>query len=174
MPAFQTIPWSARQKQLESISQWTIQGTALIKSQSTSAHFSLYWEQKENNYHLEFFSPLGIKGVRIDGQPHSIVLQITGEPPIAAPNPEQLLQKKLGWTVPVSNLKYWIRAIPSPWYTSKQALDPYNHLILLEQKGWKIQYSDYHCAGSVDLPHQLRLTQGSLSLKIKITSWQIK
>ncbi len=165
------INWTARQKQLQKIQTWYIQGAIGIKTPQKSFSASLNWQQHRSHYLINLFGPLGIGAVAIRGQKGYVRLKTTKHQVFTAKSPEQLLQKQLGWHLPISDLHYWIRGLPVPNSASKKYFDVYHHLIRLEQAHWKIQYLGYTAVNKVDLPNKIFLTAPQLSLRIVISQW---
>lgn len=168
-----TIPWQARQAQAQSIKQWDIQGVIGIKSdqQNFSAHY--YWIQQGDNYTISLYGPLGVGAIKLQGNQHTVTLTSSDGKQYQASNPEQLMQDNVGWSLPVSDLTYWIRALPSPNLAHHETLDIYNRLTSLDQEGWHINYEQYQPTPGGDLPKKLSLKQTDIETNIVIQRWQL-
>lgn len=167
------LTWEQRQQQLNSIQGWTIRGSTSIQHQNKTDMASLTWTQQSRNYNISLFGPLSIGRVSVIGNPNSVTLAQTNKPTASAANPEQLMQKQLGWQLPVSNFYYWVRGIPAPGAHHTQ-LDNQNHLIALSQQGWNIRYNGYMTVQGLDLPRTIELTNPKLRIKVVIRNWAIR
>ncbi len=70
------------------------------------------WEQILIDINLS--GSLNIGSVVIIGQPNKVTLQRGNEAPISATTAEELMQRQLGWTLPIPSLWYWARGLPAP------------------------------------------------------------
>lgn len=168
----QNLPWKTRQAQARSITQWDIQGVIGIKSneQNFSAHY--YWIQQGDNYTISLYGPLGVGAIKLQGNQQTVTLTGSDGKQYQARDPEQLMQENTGWSLPVSDLYYWIRALPSPHSTHNDTFDAYHRLASLDQEGWHIHYEQYQPTPNGDLPKKLSLEQADISTTIVIQRWQ--
>mgnify|MGYP001608112043 CR=1 FL=1 len=177
MPASQSaynqkMSWQARSNQLKKIKQWTIQGAVAIQRSNQAESAYLTWQQHNNNYTLHLFGPLGMGAVNITGQPGQFTLKNAQGQILQAKSPESLIQQEMGWTLPVSNLYYWVRGLPVPNLKATKQFDEYHHLIKLNQEGWQINYLQYTGIKGIDLPSKLTLKNPKLSLRLVINQWR--
>src|ERR1700722_16538910 len=70
---------------------------------------TIQWEQQGENCPIRLFCPLGSGSIQIIGKPKQVFLIREDGKIIHAKNPESLVQKELGWVIPVSGLRYWLR-----------------------------------------------------------------
>ena len=80
----------------------------------------------------------------------------------------------MGWSIPISNLIYWIKGIPAPNFDYKIKLDSYNHLLKLKQQDWVINYTDSKSQDGIDLPSNMALQNAQCKIKIAIKEWSIE
>lgn len=167
------LSWSARKHQLTTITHWQITGAAAIKLPQHGLTASMVWQQKNDDYHIQLFGPFGI-GRTIINRHNSIVTLSTNGRLYTAKSPEALMQNTLGWQLPVSNLFYWVRGLPSPGSYQHIEFDHYHHLRKLNQQGWFINYQQYTSVNGVDVPSLLTLSQQNISVKLVFSQWQLK
>jgi outer membrane lipoprotein LolB len=166
--------WKARATQLKQIKSWTAIGSVSIQHDGKANLASIRWEQKPNEYELIVYGPLGFGKVMIQGKSGIITLTQSSKPPLSAETPENLMQNELGWYVPISNLYYWIRGLPSPHASAKTTFDSSYHLISLAQENWQINYLAYTNAGNIELPSKIEFSTNKLKIKWVIKDWVIK
>ena len=118
------------------------------------------------------------KQLQLVGNDKQVTLWESSTNSVSAPTPEALLQERLGWTLPISNLVYWIRGVPAPASAATQVnslqLDTYNHLLHLQQQGWDIQYVSFQIVNNIDLPRIIYLQTQGLKIKIVIKKWEMQ
>ena len=166
--------WQQRYNNLSCLSRWNIDGTFSIQQFGKTTIAAYNWQQNGTNYHIRIYSSLlGIYSINICGRPGRVVLWRSPQERCTASTPQQLMQKQLNWTLPLSNLYYWIRGIYTPGVAYRAHVDLYAHLIKLQQSGWNIFFSQYASVGSVDIPRVLKLSSGCLVVKIVIKHWKL-
>lgn len=172
------LSWQQRQKQLRTIKSWYIQGAIGITHNNKTDIASFSWQNKLRSYLINIYGPMHLSNVQISGDDtHATLLQSSGGK-MQADSPEELLQRRLGWNLPIANLNYWIRSLPAPTSStnpkvkaSELQFDQDNHLIKLTQQDWQIIYSDYKSVNNVDLPSKIYLFTPQLRIKIVIKTW---
>jgi outer membrane lipoprotein LolB len=147
---------------------WVLRGKIGIKTPEKADSASVYWSQEKENYNLKLFGPLGMGAVELKGKPGEVVYIDNQGHSYQASSAEILLQQNLGWQLPVSNLSYWVRALPAPNIASQKNYNINHQLILLQQQGWNINYLDYQS----QLPHIIQLKNGNIDLRLVINQWQ--
>jgi outer membrane lipoprotein LolB len=166
------LSWQQRQEELSTIKSWSIQGSLGITYNGKTDIVSFEWLNTDKNYTIDIHSPLNLASVHIVGDSHQVTLWKSGKRRMTAATAEELMQDQLGWSLPISSLVYWIRALPSPSSPIElQALDEYNHLIQLQQNGWTIQYLSFMPVDEVDLPTKMVVQSSQVRCKIAIKKW---
>lgn len=155
------------------IEGWQISGRVGIITTQEGQTVSYRWIQDGKRYFIQFIGPLG-SGTTLTGYPSGVKLKNQEGRVFTGHNPEALLRAQVGWTIPVSNLYYWIRGESAPNVSAKAQYDEQHHLVDLTQQGWHIQYQDYTPVDGFDLPRRINLTQKNVKVKIFINKWHIK
>ena len=166
---FASQSWVARQQQLKTLQQWHVEGALSFKDSKQSVIASYSWQQRPNHYVIVIHSALNVGAVKIIGEPNVVTLT-EGKQSAVAPSASELMQQQLGWHLPITNLRYWVRGLPAPGQAHIQ-LDQYHHLIGLEQDGWQIRLSKYVTFKQRDVPQELDFNQGPVAVKL-IVRWQ--
>lgn len=165
--------WLAQQQQINLISNWTVRGRIAVQMAQHGGSASVFWQQQNQNYAIELFGPLGVGAVYLNGTPGQILLTSSKGEHLQATTPEILIQRALGWNLPVTNLKYWIRGIPVQGQAKTTQFNNQGQLSQLQQDGWTINYLNYFTVQNVYLPQQILLQGQGLVVKIFIDNWEI-
>jgi outer membrane lipoprotein LolB len=168
-----TIPVKDRQTSLNTVHNWRINGKIAVQSARDSGSATVNWVQKGGQYSISLMGPLGSNGLKLAGRPGHVTLQTSDGKSYSASSPEELLAKRWGFHVPVSNMNYWIRGLPVPGPSAKTQFDHYGRLTHLVQQGWSVQYQNYTHVSRVDLPQMISITSPSLKVKIIVYQWNI-
>ena len=174
-PLNQPISWQERKTTLAQLHHWNISAIMAIQTRAGNegGTANLKWQQSNQNYNLLLYGPFGADAVKITGQPGHVSLETADGKKFTAKTPELLLAQQTGWQLPVSDLYYWIRGIPTKSPSSAMQFDPSNRLAHLNQAGWTIDFLRYSTVNQMDLPTKLTLETKDIRVKIIINQWQI-
>lgn len=165
--------WERRQIETSKIESFQINGKIAILTARQSGSATVNWLQNRQRYNIELYGPLGMNALKLAGQPGLVTLKTADGKTVSAHTPEELLIQQWRWHLPVSNLKYWIRALPVPNIPSQKQFDAYQRLSQMQQDHWYIQYSNYTRISGVDLPTHISINSPDFKTKIVIYSWKI-
>lgn len=167
------VSWDVQKQSLSALTSWQIRGRVAIKptdpSLGESFSANLFWRQLDQNYDIELFGPIGLGAIKLLGQPGTVTLTDSQGHKYQARSPESLMQQQLNWSLPISQLYYWVRGLPAPNNKiDKRILDPQHRLLVLEQDGWKISYQSYRYINKVWLPKKIVLQAETLKVVLVI------
>jgi outer membrane lipoprotein LolB len=154
---------------------WSAQGRMAVVSSSQSGSGSFNWMQHNADSTVQLRGPVGVGSLQLSLQnevPHIIASDGMHYDADAALSE---LQARLGAPIPISQLRYWLRALPAPG--DYQWLSTPNKV--LQQAGWRIEYGELLKQGNVQLPMRLNATQvdasgGELRIRVVIERWRLQ
>ncbi|HSW68732.1 MAG TPA: lipoprotein insertase outer membrane protein LolB [Gammaproteobacteria bacterium] len=159
---------------LSNIKSWDLKGLIAIRNAKDAWSANWQWTQNPKDYTINLVGPLGSQSIQLTGSPHSVQLETSDGKKFQSDSPESLLEKQLGWRLPVSSLYYWIRGLPVPSLPAEKQFDSANRLTVLVQQGWRIEYLRYSTVNQIDLPGKMVLNNALLNVKIIVNEWKIK
>lgn len=178
---FRAAPPTAPQMSEESgaalrcVDQWALQGRVAFRSPEQSGSARLSWRQRAEHYHLSVDGPLGVGGMRIEGDDAQVQIESHGERHVYTAAPETVLAAALGYELPVRALRYWVLGLSDPqggravWNVVPGAGVP-----TLRQAGWTVRYEAREArVAEVPLPTRLNLDRGDLSLRLLVEHWDL-
>lgn len=118
-------------------------------------------------------APLGQTMARIRRDDGEATLEASGKH-YTAQDMESLMQQVLGWQLPLSGLRYWVTALPSPDGESRIERDANGHVSLLRQQGWEISYTRYAAESGDALPLRLKLQREGMEVLLLIDEWEVQ
>lgn len=155
------------------VSSWDISGAMAAKSRNKAWSASINWlQQGAGRYQIRLFGPLGSGTVMIQKN-GGVVTFKDGPKSASSGNADKLLMQQTGVRLPVGNLYYWVRGIPAPGSVQSVSKDKGQHIQVLRQAGYTIQYTGYTRVGGIDLPSQIRLQGNGVFIKLVIKRWKI-
>ncbi|MGA2341591.1 MAG: lipoprotein insertase outer membrane protein LolB [Steroidobacteraceae bacterium] len=167
-PTAAAVSWDERRKDLEQATRWDLDGRAAVALGQQGWQASLNWRQTGTDSELHLAGPLGVGALMIKVTPAG--LSLNGAPPSAAVVAQ--LQDRLGFALPLDNLRYWLLGIPdpnTPFELTRNAQDRAAHL---SQAGWSIDYADYMAGNGDLLPKRLVLTRADARVRIAVDRWE--
>ena len=167
------LSWQQHFNSMRSLQKWEANAQIAIKIEQKTQKAKMLWKQNQSAYDISFLGPFGHAGPKIYGDTQSATLLIPKEAPLTGTNTSSLLQKRLGWQLPVENAQYWIKGIPSPLSDSQLSLKD-QRLYILEQDGWTVTYQQYKQVADQYLPAKIIISKDNLRLLLVIYKWQIQ
>lgn len=171
--------WPKHQAQVEALGKWQATGKLGVKVPNDGGSMSLRWQQQPQQFTIDFTGPFGQNILGIAGQTNQVTLSEPGKAPITAKTAEELIRKNTGWTIPVTQLAFWIRGLPAP--TAKVIRFASNAQGLigeLEQLGWKVTYGDYLSVNAgvetLAMPGRITAEFKDMRLTLVIREWQME
>lgn len=148
--------------------RWSAKGRLAVIHGKKGANASFVWQQIQDRYQIRMHGPFGAGSVLITGTPHEVFAQEANGKKHHAISAEQLMQRLVGWHLPLSGLRYWIRglSVPNAPVTEKR-YNKKGFLTHIEQEGWTIRYTEYKDA----LPQKIELHHPKLKIKLIVTAW---
>lgn len=171
--------WPKHQAQVETLNKWQAVGKLGVKVPNDGGSMSLRWQQQPNEFTIDFTGPFGQNILGIAGQAGQVTLSEPNKAPISAKTAEELIRRNTGWTIPVTQLAFWVRGLPAPSAkVTHFAANPQGLIGELEQLGWKVTYGDYLsvATGTETLPMPGRITAEfkDIRLTLVIREWQLE
>lgn len=168
------VPKTSPTGKAQDINSWHISGALSLQPQGQSSSIVNYtWLQKgSSEYLIHLSSALNLYQVNLLNQNNRVTLTQANKPPQTGVSAEDILQKNLHWSLPISNFYYWVRGVPAPG-NYRANYDKRGHIMALNQEGWIIQFENYRRVKGIDLPHKITAYRVGLRTKIVVKQWTI-
>lgn len=172
LPPRESLP--TEQVNLSQLSHWQVRGKLSVQSPSERNSGYLNWKQQDQAYDLFISGPFGAHSSHLVGNDHQASLLLPGwEKPETAQSAEALMNKHLGWSFPMADLRYWVTGQPIPRYAAKAQYDEAGRLSSLQQQGWLVHYSRYHAQQGYQLPGLIKISGQDYRFVFAIQEWII-
>lgn len=163
--------WHSRQQASRAVDRWDIQARAVVKRKGEAYNLGIRWQQKSGHFVILLQAPFGQGVIQVESiSDDDYRLSLPDGRVLHDSSPEALLEQMIGWSIPISGLEYWIRALPQPQSEFSHRFDDAGRTRFLKQDSWSIDYIDYF--ESPDLPRRLKLASDHILIKIVIERWQ--
>lgn len=178
-PVWQTRPsdspeslFNSRSTELKQLESWKIKGRTAITQGKEGWNVGLRWQEEQGIYQIKLEGPFAQGGVTLDGNNEQVVLTMTTGEKVASTNPESLISDVVGWNLPVSALREWVRGLPYQKHTiDSVSYNKEGQITHLEQQGWAIEYLRYMPFKHYSVPSKIYIKHPDLSLRLIIISW---
>lgn len=174
--AFESKSAVNRQAALAHIRRWKTRGAFSVQYKGRADIANFTWNQLgKARYQMTMSSALSLYRVQLFGGAKSVSIQRNNGETVTAKTPEALLQKTVGWYLPIRPLFYWYKGMVAPktFGRYRAKYDAYGHLIALTQAGWQLQFLSYKRVGDVDLPQLILIKRPGLVVKIVTKQWRL-
>jgi len=170
--------WSSHKTTLNAIQKWQINGRFSVKTATENWTGSLTWRQEKQAYKINISGPLSTGSIQLEGDENLVQLRHSKNRFASDSNPQSLLHEHTGLTLPVNELRYWLRGIPyPPGTTSIMQFDKHGQLRRLKQNNWEIRFKRYTDVnigtGTLQLPNKIFLVNQAFNVRLIIQQWQI-
>ncbi len=160
--------WAARVAALQGAAGWRLDGRAAVAFGNQGWQAGLDWRQERAESDLRLAGPFGMGALQIHRGPGG--LSLNGADPKAA-GLEQL-QEKLGFDLPIDDLRYWLLGVPKPGIDSTVERNGQDRARQLLQDGWRVDYDNYRRQGADLLPARIELSREGVRVRIAVDHWQ--
>jgi outer membrane lipoprotein LolB len=173
--------WEVHRANVQALQTWQLKGRVAGKSNNQGFRAGVQWQQKQDNFVIDLHGPLGRKVAIITAAQGNVQLKTSKGENFQANDPEELMQRLFGYSLPVNGLQHWLLGIPDPSPSSGQGsgqtraelvLDEKGRLQQLKQAGWVIDYKRYHESVPA-LPALIQISNPTLNANIKVDAWTV-
>lgn len=152
---------SGPNSQLASLSTWQLRGKMGIRSDAGNANLSFVWNESPGRYDISLKGTLGVAIATVTGTGNQVVLNLPDGSIYRSNRVENLIEDHVGFRLPVSLLRYWVRGLPDPGYE----VHPREQGFL--QQGWQVEFQQFSTAG----PRKILIEQDDIRLKLAALEW---
>jgi outer membrane lipoprotein LolB len=168
-PALAPAPWEQRLVDLQHANAWQLDGRAAVAVGTQGWQASLNWRQQGAATELHLAGPLGVGALVLKATPEGVSLN--GAPPSDAVRAQ--LQDRLGFELPLDDLRYWLLGIPDPGTAFAMARNAQDRAQQLTQAGWTVDYDRYLPVNGDLLPARVVLSREGVRVRIAVDHWAL-
>lgn len=141
---------------------YNIDGRFSIVAQEKNYYGNFTWNHENNFDKLALNSPLGNSVAVITVDNGNATLQ-TSDGTYTGSNLDELLKQRMGFTLPLAYLHYWVQGVPLPDYHVENKLTSG-----FQQLGWNIEYLEW---ADDNHPSLVQVSNTGLKIKLLISNW---
>lgn len=153
------------------IQQWSVRGKVGLRNDKKAHSAYLNWSQCGEAFDIRLSGPLGQGAAHLMGDSKHAYLATSDNQHYSASSASVLLEQQLGWTLPIEQLRYWLRALPDPDYSYR--LNKNDTTPGFEQQAWNLSYPGLIEHSPYQLPSRIIAKHSSLKVTLVIKQWQL-
>ncbi len=162
----------ARETRLAPQTRWTLVAHIGVSNRADGGSGELTWKQDGETFSFGVRAPVTGKTWTLSGDATHAVLAGVDPQPDTGSDPQRLLRDRLGWDVPLTELRAWIRGLRAPHAPADVEYDARNLPAVIEQDGWKIEYRNWFTDRDPPLPRKVFASKGDARVRVAIESWR--
>lgn len=151
---------------------WRLTGRAALHAGDDGGTVSVFWESGAKRYRLTLNGPIGAGAVRLEGGGDGATLRTSDGRVRRAGSARALLRAETGYDLPVSRLRWWVRARAVPGLGGRVRLGGDGRPVGLVQDGWHVTYDEFRRVDGYWLPHRLSVERGEVSVRLAVRQWR--
>ena len=159
-----------RERALSAQPNWVLSGRLGVSNAKDAGSGSLEWKQDGDAFRFSVHAPVTGKTWVLAGDAHRVVLEGLREQPVEGTDAAALLERELGWHVPVAELTEWVRAARAKGEAEIEFRSD-GLPAVIRQDGWKIEYPDYDEARQPPLPRKVFASRGEYRVRLSVSEW---
>lgn len=162
-----------REQVLSATAQWSLRGRLGVSDGRDGGSGTLEWRQRGDAFRFSVHAPVTGKTWTLSGTPSHAVLTGLRPQAVEGDDAHALLERELGWQVPVAGLVDWVRGMRAPG-PAQIEFGPDGLPAVIVQDGWRIEFLDYDDSREPPLPRRLFASSGERKVRLAIREWAIE
>ena len=152
---------------------WRATGRVAIRTPADGWSASFDWTERDGRGEATVRGPFGAGAAQITRSAESIRIATPRGEPIDVPAPfdalEPALVARLGFPLPLAELRFWLLGVPAPRQASAGTAGAF------DQAGWTVRAEEYAPAAGAPapLPRRLVLTREGTRIRVVVDRWQV-
>lgn len=165
----QRITGASTARDATELHDWTAGGRIGVTGVEQGGSGGFIWIQQHDVSNLQLRGPVGVGSLAIHLQGKQLSMQASDGTQYDADRALAELEARLGAAVPITQLRYWLLGLAAPGeHRWSEASD------VLEQDGWRINYSDWLQRDALRLPGKVTLSRETLRIVIVVQAWRLE
>jgi outer membrane lipoprotein LolB len=160
-----------REQTLAAQPDWQLEGRLGVSTGKDSGSGSLQWKQDGAAFRFSVHAPVTGKTWVLTGDPRHAMLEGLRDRPVEGDDATTLLERELGWHVPVAELSAWVRGARASG-DAKVEFREDGLPATIVQDGWTIEYPDYDTSRTPALPRKVFASRGEYRVRLAVSAWQ--
>ena len=163
----------ARETRLAPLTHWTLHAHIGVSNRGDGGSGDLTWEQDGEAFRFTVRAPVTGKTWTLSGDAGHAVLEGVDPQPDRDADAQRLLHDRLGWDVPLADLRAWVRGLRASGSPASVQYNAANLPAVIEQDGWRVEYRDWFADRDPPLPRKVFASRGDARVRMAIENWNV-
>ena len=144
---------------------WSFEGCVAVSDGKDSGSARVSWTQDGERYRVTLRAPVSGETWRLSGDATGCVLEGVRPEPVHGDDPEALLERELGWKLPIRAMTAWIRGRRSADDLARDRPKTFR------ESGWTVTYRDWFDDGGRALPKRIEAEKPPYQVRLAVAQW---
>lgn len=163
-------PWPEQRAALQSFDRYSLAGRVAVAANGQGFSANLRYAQLANRTELFLDGPLGIGGLRVELEGEDFEIATSRGEQLDGPAARAELERRLGFALPLQELRWWLVGIPAPGEAVVNASDA-GEIRDFSQAGWHVSINSREAGLGFSLPKRLTAERDGARLKLLVERW---
>lgn len=163
-------PWPEQLAALERLDRYGLNGRVAVAAKGEGFSASLRYAQQPRGANLSLDGPLGIGGLRLSFEDDDLEISTSRGEKLDGPAAREELERRLGFELPLGELRWWLLGIPAPGDAQVEA-DPSGEIRGFLQKGWQVRIDSRAAGLGFALPRRLTAEREGARFRLLVDRW---
>ncbi len=160
-----------REATLAEADHWRFTGRIAVSGEGEGGNGRIVWEQRGEAYTIELSAPVSRQSWRLSGDPSGARLEGHAHGLLEDQDPEALLLRAAGWSMPLEPLRAWVRGARAGG-PAELAFGAEGLPALLQQGGWRIEYRSWTDLQGLPMPARVFAETGQRRVRLIVDRWE--
>lgn len=163
----------ARSESVAALRAWSFTGRIAVSFAGRAGTGHIDWRQDGPFFVIAVRAPIAGQSWQISGDSSMAQIDGLGPEPRLGPDADSLLQREVGWTLPLAAVRDWIRGVPhGPGAQVRRDAD--GRPLEMADLGWRIEFRAWQppVEGLPELPQRIIARRGEDDVRVSISEWR--
>jgi outer membrane lipoprotein LolB len=157
---------------LEQLERYGLSGRVAVAANGQGFSAGLRYQQLPQSAQLALDGPMGIGGMRVDLIGNDFEVSTSRGEKLDGAAARAELERRLGFELPLAELRWWLLGIPAPGESSVLADPGTGEIRGFAQAGWQVSVNSRAPGLGFSLPLRLTAERDGARLKLFVERWQ--
>jgi outer membrane lipoprotein LolB len=165
---------AARAAALAAVPAWSFEGRIAFGIDGRAGTGRIDWRQDGEQYLVAVRAPVAGESWQLSGDGSLARLDGLGAEPRLGSDPDTLLAREVGWTIPLAAIRDWVRGL-AHGPAARVRLDPEGRPLEIAELGWRIEYRGWTEPrdGLPEMPTRIVARRSDDDVRVSVSSWRV-
>ncbi len=163
-------PWPEQRAGLEKLDRSGRNGRVAVVATGDGFTASLRYAQQGREANFSLDGPLGLGGLRVEFDDRDLAIATSRGERLDGPEARAELERRLGFELPLAELRWWLLGIPAPGDAAVDSQDS-GEIRGFTQNGWQVSIDARAPGLGFALPRRITAQRDGARMKLLVERW---